>query len=395
MKRKFFLYLTLAGILGSVQLPAMAAETEGQYVIGVPVYDLNDDQVMAFRDYLENYIGVQFENVEFLYSQSIHSAEEEMAFIQDCIDYGADGILAFNSYDLKAEVELCSSNGVYYLKPSSTPSKEDFDLVADDPYFLGYFGPGTQMEYQAGAEMAQWFTKQDFGKNYVIFSGGASLGNAMHKERTMGILDEIEAAAGSKFEISTEELACSSEPVTVTAGEYTVTICGGYIAMEPFTETAREVLKETEKKDVILSVIPPASLTEEFKGAKVGIIDCYTATNSELYANGNLQYLCGKYSSIIGPAFAAMYNALTGYAEDFREDGKAFSIIQGFWTSEDAEDFNKKYELSAGIAKNAYSYSDILEVIKEHNPEATLDDLRELGESWEYEAALERTEQEK
>lgn len=63
----------------------------------------------------------------------------------------------------------------------------------------------------------------------------------------------------------------------------------------------------------------------------LGTVDCYTETNGELFKNGNLKYLCGKYESIIGPAFAAMYNAVTGYSEDFREDGKAFAIQQGFW----------------------------------------------------------------
>ena len=91
---------------------------------------------------------------------------------------------------------------------------------------------------------------------------------------------------------------------------------------------------------------------------------------------GSLKYLCGKYESIIGPAFAAMYNAVTGYSEDFREDGKAFTIQQGFWVSTSYQDFQKKYELSSGITLNAYSYEDLLEVCKAHNSNATLDDLK-------------------
>lgn len=85
-----------------------------------------------------------------------------------------------------------------------------------------------------------------------------------------------------------------------------------------------------------------------------------------------------------------MYNAVTGYSEDFREDGKAFAIQQGFWTSTDYQDFQEKYELSSGITLNAYSYEDLLEVCKAHNPNATLDDLKGLAGAWDFDSAVQR-----
>ena len=74
--------------------------------IGVIVYNTADEEVIGFREYLQGYIENNFEMVEFLYSDSIRSREEELAFIQSACDSGAEGFLSFLSQDLAAEVEL-------------------------------------------------------------------------------------------------------------------------------------------------------------------------------------------------------------------------------------------------------------------------------------------------
>lgn len=389
MKKALGMAVVSVSMAGALAFPASADSMGEKHIIGVPVYSLADEQVLAFREYLENYIGVAFEDVKFLYSQSIQSEEEELSFIQSCIDEGAEGIMAFNSFDLEAEVDLCAQNQVYFIRPAATPSQEEFDSVADNPYFLGYFGPGEEMEYNSGEEMASWFAEQQYGDEYFILSGGSALGNAMHKDRAIGMLDALQKSYGVEFDQSSEELVSSMEPVTVEKDALKVTVCSGYIGAEPFFSAAKEVYQNTPA-DVVLSVIPVAGMANEIGDAKLGVIDCYTSQNSYLFTQGKLQYLCGKYSSIIGPAFAAMYNAVTGYAEDFREDGKAFAIIQGFWTSENKEDFDEKFVLSSGIAINAYSYQDIMNVMKAYNPEATFEDLRALGEAWDFEACSAR-----
>ncbi len=389
MKKKMFIPMMALGLTVAAFTSVAAAE-ENSHIIGVPVYDLADEQVQAFREYLESYIASSFEGVSFLYSQSIQTQEDEMAFIQSCIDAGAEGIMAFNSYDIEKEVELCASNNVYYMKPSSTVSSEDFAKVADNPYFIGYFGPGEEMEYQAGEDMGKWFAEQDFGKEYFILSGGASMGNVMHSERTRGILDALEAASGAKFDTPTTELAVAAEPITATAGDITIHVCAGYVGAEMFFNTAKEAY-EANPSDVVLGVIPIAGMEDVIGDAKLGVIDCFSAHNSQLFSEGKLQYVCGKYSSIIGPAFAAMYNAVTGYAEDFKEEGRACAITQGFWVADDKEAYEERYALSSGIALNAYSYKDLLEVIKASNPDASFEDMKALAEAWDFQSALERT----
>ena len=363
-------------------------EQQPIHKIGVIVYDLKDEQVQAFREYMEGYLGENFSDVDFLYSAGVTTDVEEMEFLNNAIAAGVEGIIAFNSFDLEKEVSFCASHGVYYLRPSSTTDPEDFAKVEDNPYFLGYFGPGNEMEYQAGYNMAVYFAKEQITDNYLLLSGGAGT-NVMHEQRAEGMLDALQEAYGVQFDQSSTELASASEPVSVEAGNLKVTVFPGYIGVP---DVGQQAVAEFEKDQagVVMSAIPVQAIADSLGNASLGTVDCYTETNGKLFKNGNLKYLCGKYESIIGPAFAAIYNAVTGYSEDFREDGKAFAIQQGFWTSTDYQDFQEKYELSSGITLNAYSYEDLLEVCKAHNPNATLDDLKELAGAWDFDSAVQR-----
>ena len=379
--------LTLTMVLA---MTSCAKKTEEAHIhkIGVLVYDLKDEQVQAFREYLEGYIGENFSDVDFLYSAEVTADTEEMEFLNNAIAAGVEGIIAFNSFDIEKEVSLCASHGVYYLRPSSTTDPEDFAKVEDNPYFLGYFGPGNEMEYEAGYDMGAYFAKEQISDSYFLLSGGAGT-NVMHEQRAEGMLDALQEAYGVQFDQSSMELASASEPVSVEAGTLKVTVFPGYIGVPDVGEQAVAAF-EKDPAGVVMSTIPVQAIAGSLGDASLGTVDCYTETNGELFKNGNLKYLCGKYESIIGPAFAAMYNAVTGYSEDFREDGKAFAIQQGFWTSTDYQDFQEKYELSSGITLNAYSYEDLLEVCKAHNPNATLDDLKGLAGAWDFDSAVQR-----
>ena len=134
-----------------------------------------------------------------------------MDFLELCSQNDVEGVLVFGSYDLKKEVEFCAAHKMYYIRPTATSSEADFQSVAANPYFVGEIGPGAESEYQAGFDMGKAMAKT--GKSYVILSGGGSLGNEMHRLRTVGILDALQEAYRAQFAQSTEELALVSEPV--------------------------------------------------------------------------------------------------------------------------------------------------------------------------------------
>lgn len=387
VKRIVAVFLVLTMVLAMTSC-AKKQEEEHVHKIGVVVYDLQDEQVQAFREYLESYIAENFADVDFLYSAGVTSEEEEMEFLQNAIDEGVEGILAFNSYDLEKEVALCAEHEVYYLRPSSTTDPETFEKVAENPYFIGYFGPGSEMEYEAGYDMGTYFATAGTSDSYFLLSGGAGT-NVMHEQRAEGVLDALQNAYGVQFDQGSEALASSAEPVSAEAGALKVTVFPGYIGMP---DVGQKAVAEFEKDPagIVLGVIPLQSIAGSLGDAELGMIDCYTESNGQLFKEGNLKYLCGKYQSIIGPAFAAMYNAVTGYSEDFREGGKAVAIQQGFWISTSYRDFLEKYALSSGIALNAYSYEDLLSVCRAHNEDACLSDLKTLAEAWDFNSAVQR-----
>ena len=94
-------------LLTCTSISVMAADTQsdttnqdGKMTIGVSVYNLNDAEVRAFRNYFENYVGMAFD-VEFLYSSSISTAEEEISFINELHERNVKGIISFLPQILK------------------------------------------------------------------------------------------------------------------------------------------------------------------------------------------------------------------------------------------------------------------------------------------------------
>lgn len=366
-------------------------ENEAEHTIAVLVYDRADEEVLSFKNYLENYIAEAF-GVKFLYSESISSQKDAMEFLENAADYGAEGVMSFNSYDLKKEVEFCKDKGMYFMMASGTVTDEAFKSVEDNEYFLGTVGPGDEMEYTAGVNLANaGLSFTDKKESVFILSGGSAIGNEMHRLRTVGLLEKYENAYGVQFSKKPEEIAASEDIFEEESKDLKICVCPGYLSVPELLERAKEKY-ESGDYNVVLGVLPVTRMLSEIKGAKLGIVDCYSQTNQSLFSTGELNFVTGKYSSIIGPSFAAMYNAITGHADEFRDNGKAFRIKQGFWSSDSREDFDEKYSIASSIEKCAYNYEDLQKVIKKYTPDATLDDLTRLAEAYTYEDAVARRE---
>jgi len=393
MTRRIALWLVLALCLttaGCAPAPEEREHAETDvHRIGVIVYNTADQEVQGFRDYLKGYIEDNFEMVQFVYSGSIENEEEELAFIQAACDDGVEGFMSFLTYDLASEVALCEKNHAYYLLASGTVSTEDFDAVADNPWFLGMFGPGQPFEFQAGADMARYFIREKVGSRYFVLSGGAPLGNEMHYQRTLGILDALSTAYGATFSVRREALAHAEAPVTVETDRVSVTVCPGYMSRESCLETAKEAFA-SGSYDAVLSVLPPEDMLPVIGKTPLGVVDSYNTRNLQLVTDGVLKFVVGKYNSMVGPAFALMLNAVTGYSDRFREDGRAIQVTQGFWVSDSPEDYSEKYALSASAAMNAYNFDDLSRLLVIYNPDANLNELCALAEACSYRAVRAR-----
>lgn len=402
--RKYILFFLTVILLGSLAFGCATTDSDDiatqnkreadasgldSHTIGVATYNIRDAQVMMFKEYLDHYIGDCFPDVTFLYSESISGSEELMDFLELCAENGAEGVMVFGSYDLQKEVAFCAEHDMYMIRPSATSSDADFEAVASNPYYIGEIGSGSELEYEAGADMTR--TMAEDRKTYLILSGGAAEDNEMHRLRTLGMLETLQEIYGAELEQTAEELAVTEETVTVEAGGLKVTVFPGYLEREENAAAAAKMIEDGDYTTV-LSSVPVSPLMETLDTVKVecGTIDCFSEDNSYGFQDGTISYVAGKYQSEIGPGFAALYNAITGNADAFRENGRAFRLKQGFWTAKSSEEYEKMYSLARSISVNAYNYEDLYSVIKSMTPEADFDSLKTLAESFSYEACMER-----
>ena len=82
----------------------------------------NNAEVRAFRNYLENYIGITF-LADFIYSTGILGSEDEIIFIEELHKQGVEGIISFLSTDLEQVLPVCEEYGMYYVRGSGTISR--------------------------------------------------------------------------------------------------------------------------------------------------------------------------------------------------------------------------------------------------------------------------------
>lgn len=367
------------------------AEASGMSIhkIGVATYDIKDAQIMMFKEYLDNYIKPCFEDVTFLYSESITGGEDMMDFLELCAENEVEGVMIFGSYDLKKEVEFCAEHEMYFIRPTATSSDDEFNSVASNPYFVGEIGPGIQSEYEEAEKMTHVLAED--GKSYVILSGGASLNNEMHRLRTVAMLEALQEIHGVSFTQSSETLALVTEPTVIEAEGLKVIICPGYLTTEDTIIPASEAIASGEYTTV-LSTGPVTVLMDALNSVEIecGVIDCFSEDNYYGFQKGKIAYVAGKYQSEIGPGFAALYNAITGNVDTYRVNGKAFRLEQGFWTAENEADYDSKYALACGATINAYNYEDLYSVIKTMTPETDYNTFKALVESYSYEDCLAR-----
>lgn len=296
-------------------------------------------------------------------------------------------------------MELCEKYEMYYVFGSAALTDDQFEKVKNNPHFLGTVSASRQSEEEESGKMAEFFAAQDTDKteSYVICTGGASKSNAMHYARTEAMLETLAADYGITLPEKEEDMQAliKTEKVTnlETSNGGKITLVPGYPVVSPLDETVAGLLDDGSYQ-VVLSTMAPSYILDGIEVAeekndidiKLGVVDCFTDETSALFNgtyNGGkqeLDYLVGKYGSMLAPAFTAMCNAYSGNLEDFREDGHAFQIYQSYWVASSKEEFNKLYAETTNMYENTYSATDIMQVLKEFNPNADFASFKAFAE---------------
>ena len=229
-------------------------------------------------------------------------------------------------------------------------------------------------------------------KDYVLLSGGAAVGNFMHRERLIGMLETLEKA-GFTLEKTTEELADSTE-VTLAATNADgkkVYINPGYLDVETYKTNMDEILAQTEV-DVVASTYFISSYIDEIsaeeaaqnKDIATGAVDCFSDSNQEAFlekdafGNSKLNYIEGKCAAMATPAFVAMYNAVSGHLQTVRNGEEAFWLNQNFWSADSAQTYEELSAAAENVYENVYGTKDIMNVLAEYTEDADYDDFVEF-----------------
>ena len=309
--------------------------------IGVLVADVSGEEALAFRSYYENYIAKQYPNVTFVYTEQLADAAAEKSAIEKFAAQGCQAILSFSSADRATQLDTCISNKLYYAVASGMLDDAQFETYKTSEYFVGQIGPSMDTEYEAGCAMGKYFA--DKGVKRVAMYG-AFIPNPMHVYRAAGVLAGLGMSYGgaSDKDAIVGQIFGDQGIDLSKVGTNGVELVGYF---QGFGDTTFDELfgilgKEPE---AFLSVgMATTFFTDSLNSAGVDFsdIDSFTKANGEAMSNGKLVYLAGKYSSSIGPIFAAILNAVNG--NPVRDaDGNALSISQNYLVATDAESFAK------------------------------------------------------
>ena len=333
----------LAVLLAAVLLLSLAAcggsNANKKVKIGVLVSDVSGEEALGFRSYYEDYIQKNY-NVEFTYTEQLEDAAAEKSAIEKFAAQGYDAILSLASSDRATQIETCEQNKMYYAVVSGMLDDAQYEQYKGNHYFVGQIGPSMDTEYEAGFAMGKHFADQGV-KSVGLY--GAFIPNPMHVYRAAGVLAGLGCTYGGasdKDGIAGQIFGDQGIDLSKVSGGVTV---AGYF--QGFGDTTFDELFGVLGKnpEAFLSVgMATTFFADALNEAKIPYsdIDSFTSGNAKNMSEGTLTYLAGKYSSSIGPIFAAVVNAVNGNViRD--ESGSAISISQGYQVATDSASFDK------------------------------------------------------
>lgn len=165
------------------------------FKIGVMESQSNDSTVLR-RNYYENYIGPRY-NVEFVFSEQVKSADDEMNFIENCVDMGVDGIISFRSSpDVNQIIQVCEEYGLpYSVNTTRTPMVEGA-FTGGYQTMTGVWGTEPATVSNEFKEWIKSVASDDGAEGFMVTSALAFQGNTMHAECTQGVLAALQDIYG-------------------------------------------------------------------------------------------------------------------------------------------------------------------------------------------------------
>lgn len=379
--------------------PNTDSEKPKEYVIGVAEAQ-SSDEVAIRHEYYEKYIGPNY-NVKFIFSETLKDEAAGKAFIENCIDSGADAIIDFKNHS-EQMARLCEENGLVYtinVAPSNVPELWEGDF----PTFAGAINGNNK---NVGEMFGDWLSKnadENGEKGILVATVLAPQGNEQHLEMTMAVLEALQEKYDLTYEQPIEEIAVSGSSVNVPNDKnILITLYPGSSNKDTWLPGISSLL-QSGKYDVFISAALTYNVTAtvvdeverglgfDIKVASIGALGdtLKTAFNTkDVFGNPSVNLVVVKSVSILSSSlFALTYNALTGGMDTAcRTDGKPayinFNLI-GVESPEQLEQMNGWDERDTG---NWIANTDFVDkMLYARNPDLTAVGMHEFLTSMNFE----------
>ena len=375
------------------------------FVIGIAEAQANDETVIR-RAYLENYIAPLY-NVEFIFSEALGSDSSAMlTFIENCADSDADAIMAWSGQTDSAQMaSVCEEYGMYYMYNGVAREQ----VFADNlPNFLGSFAADQKAQAQALADYLAESASEDGSEGFIICSMLAASNNIIHTLITSASLTALQDKYGLAYEDTIENLTVTNAPLQVANDKglniliypgssrketwlpglsaYVQTGDYGFVLSAGQTYTnSSVVIDEVERQfDKNIKVVCVGSLGESL----------LTAFNTDdVFGNPSIDFVTVKANSYItGGMFAMTYNALTGYADNIKnEDGTCNTFMYSQWEVSSPEQLATMEGWDSGDAEMwIFDSGYVDQLLGIYNPDLTPETYQAVLDTCTYESTMEK-----
>ena len=349
--------------------------------IGVEVFDTTDLTVIGYSEYFK-YLE-KFFNVEFMISESVSSAEEELAFIESCHSAGCVGYIGGYNVGMATCVEKVTEYGMYYWGCERGLDEQ----FKDNPYYLGGFSAYATEgvddskggDYAIGYALAK--TLADQGASHVIYcSGGSSMGIPMFVDRLAGFKDGIAAVQAEGSTIQWDENADTIE---------------GWPGTDDFAAAQSNAISKDIYDAVACSFsgfeIWAQPLTDAGKAENMKLAGVGSVSDSllELFDTGMISLVIYEVPEIVfSQAFPMILNAATGHADVIKGDVGYMDCKIHRWMITTPEDYNAIYDFHEEQHGYYVTPDQIATLMVELNPDMTRNGILDFYGSLTMEACI-------
>lgn len=376
------------------------------FKIGVCESQSNDSTVLR-RTYYESYLAPRY-NVEFIFSEQLNTAEDELNFIENCVDLGAKAIIAYRSNDVNQMVKVCEEYGLAYaVNTTRTPAVEEA-FTGGFNSMTGVWGTEPAIVANEFKEWLQSVASEDGKEGFMVTSALAFKGNTMHAECTQGVLAALQERYGLTYEDTIENLAATAVPLEVPndKGINIYIYPGTNSTTDNWVQGASSAL-QTGKYGIFLQAAPTFTYTgvavdEVEKGFGMDIKVAVNASISETlitafntddkFGNPSLDMATVQSVSMLsGMGFIQVYNQLTGYGSLNRaENNEPAFFNMPMWALTDRDQVNtvSKWD-NADTETWVFDEDAVNAALGICNPELTKESLQSYYDSITYDWVVE------